>query len=102
MSALTAVHLRHLPQLVVEALLDEARLGADALEQGRDQPVLLLEQGSEEVLGEDLLVIALAGDRLGLLQGLLRLDSELIEFHARQRNASTRRGKVRAKGRTAC
>src|SRR5207248_10068922 len=98
MSALTAVHLRHLPQLVVEALLDEARLGADALEQGRDQPVLLLEQGSEEVLGEDLLVIALAGDRLGLLQGLLGLDGKLVEFHGAkvtQRRVVARRAKGR-------
>ena len=96
MSALAAVHLRHLPQLVFDALLDKARLDADALEQGRDQPVLLLEQGSEKVLGENLLVIALAGDRLGLLERLLRLDGKLVEFHERQRNAATRCGKVRA------
>src|SRR5256712_2918442 len=76
-----AVHLCHLPQLVLEALLEQARLDSDALEQRRDQPVLLLEQGSEEVLGEDLLVIALASDRLGLLQGLLGLDRKLVEFH---------------------
>ena len=80
-SALAAVHLGDLAEVVFQALLDEARLGADALEQGRDQPVLLPEQGSEEVLREDLLVIALAGDRLGLLKGLLCLDGKLVEFH---------------------
>src|SRR5436305_248686 len=45
MSALTAVHLRHLPQLVVEALLDEARLGADALEQAGQVGLAALAQG---------------------------------------------------------
>src|SRR5437016_6431350 len=92
------MHLRHLPQLVLETLLEQARLDADALEQGRDQPVLLLEQGSKEVLGEDLLMIALAGDRLGLLQGLLGLDGKLIEFHGAkvtQRRVVARRAKGR-------
>jgi len=45
------VHLCHLPQLVLETLLEQARIDSDALEQRRDQPVLLLEQGGEEVLG---------------------------------------------------
>ena len=80
----------------LEALLHQPRLGADALEQGNDQPVLLLEQGGEQMLGEDLLVIALAGDRLGLLERLLCLDGKLVEFHGDQRNAATRRGKARA------
>ena len=96
-SPLAAVHLGDLAQLVFQALLDETRLGADALEQGRDQPVLLPEQGSEKVLREDFLVIAFAGDRLGLLKGLLRLDGKLVEFHGLQRNAATQCGKVRAK-----
>ncbi len=95
-TTLAAVHLGNLTELVLQPLLHELGLGADALEQGRDQPLLLLEQGSQKVLGQDFLVVALAGDRLGLLQGLLRLDRKLVEFHGPQSNAGSRAGKGRA------
>ena len=97
-AAFASVDLRHLAQLVVEAGLHELRVGADALEQRGDQTVLLGEQRGEHVLGQDLLLIAAARDGLRLLQRLLRLDRELVEFHGRQRNASTQRGKERQRG----
>ena len=68
-AALAAVDLRHLAQLVLEPLLDQARLGAHALEQGSDQAVLLLQQRGEQVLGQDLLVVALAGNAPALPAG---------------------------------
>ena len=97
-AAFASVDLRHLAQLVVDAGLHELRVGADALEQRGDQTVLLGEQRGEHVLGQDLLLIAAARDGLRLLQRLLRLDRELVEFHGRQRNASTQRGKERQPG----
>jgi len=80
-AALSAVDLRHLAQLVVEAGLHELGIGADALQQRSDQAVLLGDQRGEHVLGQDLLVVAAARDRLRLLQRLLCLDREFVEFH---------------------
>ena len=85
MAALSAVDLRHLAQLVVEAGLHELGIGADALQQRSDQAVLLGDQRGEHVLGQDLLVVAAARDRLRLLQRLLCLDGEFVEFHGHRR-----------------
>jgi tetratricopeptide (TPR) repeat protein len=55
---------------------------ADALEKRRHEPVLLREERGEQVLGQNLLVVALTGDRLRILKTLLCLDCKLVEFHA--------------------
>jgi hypothetical protein len=43
-------------------------------------------------------VVASARNGLRVLQRLLCLDRELVEFHGRQGNASTQRGKERRRG----
>src|SRR5438105_15748604 len=97
MTALAAVDLGNLVERLLEPGLHELRIGADALEQRHDEPILLREQAREDVLGEDLLLIAASSDALRLLEGLLCLDRELVHLHGRQRNAATRRGKAHAK-----
>src|SRR5438105_15647452 len=96
MTALAAVDLGNLVERLLEPGLHELRLGADALEQRHHEPILLREQACEDVLGQDLLVIAAPRDALRLLERLLRLDGELVHLHGRQRNAATPRGKAHA------
>ena len=59
------------------------RLGprAELGEQRADDALLLLEQRQQQVLGLDGLVVALVGERLRRLDGLLRLHGELVELH---------------------
>jgi len=80
-AALAAVDLGNLLQLVLEPSLDELRVGADPLQERNHEPILLREQAREDVLGEDFLMVAATSYRLRLLERLLRLDRELVDFH---------------------
>ena len=46
-----------------------------------DAAVLLVEQGEQQVLGLDLLVVAAEREALGLGQAVLQLGGELVESH---------------------
>src|SRR5205814_6625788 len=60
---------------------DGLRIGPCPLNDGNDDPALLLEQGDEQVLRCDLRVPARAGEPLGGCEGLLGLDCESICLH---------------------
>jgi hypothetical protein len=51
---------------------------AEFLQEGRNQAVVLLEQGGEEVDGVHFLIGVALGDLLGLLQGFLGFDGKAI------------------------
>ena len=87
-----SIHSNHPRELTTEVRDALGRLADAGIPLG-NQAVLLREQRCEHVLGQDLLVVAAARDGLRLLQRLLRLDREFVEFHAAQRNAATQRGK---------
>ena len=55
-----------------------ARVGAELVQHGSDDPGLLLEQHGQQVLGHELGVAALLGEPLGGLQRLLGLDREAV------------------------
>jgi len=77
----SALHPGDGPELVLEAALHLAGVRADALEEGLRHAVLLVEQGEEEVLEVDGLVLALAGLGLGLLERFLGLHGQLFGSH---------------------
>ena len=57
-------------------------VGAELLENGDDDAVVLLEQGEQEVVAGQLRVAAGARVALGFLECLLGLDGELVQTHA--------------------
>ena len=68
-----AVDLGQLIELSLEVRRDPTRVDANLLQDVRNRPVLLLEQGEEQVFRRDLLVLSFLGERLRLLDRLLRL-----------------------------
>ena len=60
---------------------DLGRRRADLGQDGVDDVLVLGEEAGQQVLGPDLLVAHLLGPRLGLLDGLLGHDGELIPTH---------------------
>ena len=71
--SLGAVHLGQSIELGFDIGRDARRVDADLLEDGRNRPVRLLEQGEEQVFRRDLLMLGFLGKRLRLLDRLLRL-----------------------------
>src|ERR1700737_1500258 len=67
------VDLRQPIELRLEVSRDATRIDADLLQDRWNSAVLLLEQGQEQVLGRDFLVLSLLGKRLRLLDCLLVL-----------------------------
>ena len=53
---------------------------ADLAEHGRDDAVLLVEEGGEQMQRSDLRMAPRRGEGEGCLQGLLGLDRELVEL----------------------
>ena len=82
-SCSAALDLGELVQLLVDPAREE-HVGSAPMRcrSGGDDAVLLVEQGPGEVLGLDGLVVLAARERLGLGDGLLGLDGELVELHA--------------------
>jgi len=68
-------------------------LGAELLEQGCGEPFRLAQQRAQQVGGRDLCVPPGGSVRLRLLEGLLALDRQLVEAHARR--LSTPGGRTR-------
>ena len=70
----------------LQALLHEVaqvgKVDADLLQQRLNDALLLFQQRSQHVNGEDFGVVALLGNLLRPQHGLLRLDGELIESHS--------------------
>ena len=65
----------------VDVGADGLRAGAELVEHGHDDAVLLLEQDGEQVLGGGLGVVARGGQRAGGLEGLAGLGCEAIQLH---------------------
>ena len=76
-----AVHARALGERPVDACAQLGDVGAEPLDQRRDDAVGLLQQGGEQVFGLDRGVVAAVGDRVGGLQRLLRLRGESVVAH---------------------
>ena len=57
------------------------RVRSELLENGGDDALFLLEQGGEEVLDVDLLVVTLVGLSLGRMKRFLNLDGHLVVSH---------------------
>ncbi len=76
-----AAHLRALAQLGADRVGDPVDRDLHALQQPRDQAVLLLDEREREVRPIDLLVAELDRQGLGGLQGFLRLLGELLGVH---------------------
>ncbi len=60
---------------------DGGGVGADLAQDGDDDPLLLVEQGEQQVLGRRLGVAPVGGEPDRLLEGLLGLDGEAVELH---------------------
>ena len=80
-SVAVAGDLRQLLERLVDVGADGLRAGAELVEHGHDDAVLLLEQDGEQVLGRGLGVVARGGQRAGGLEGLAGLGCEAIQLH---------------------
>jgi hypothetical protein len=71
-------------EVLAETRAEQDDVGADSLQEDRDQPVLVGQQCMKQVLGGDLRVPML--DRGGLrgLQCLLGFDGKFLEIHGNQ------------------
>ena len=78
---LAALDARAGAQLVLEAGADPVGWGADLLQQRAGQPLGLVEQGEQEVLDVDRLVVAAARLGLGAAEHLLGLHGEAVGSH---------------------
>ena len=72
---------RQLLERLVDVGADGLRAGAELVEHGHDDAVLLLEQDGEQVLGRGLGMVARGGQRGGGLEGLAGLGCEAIQLH---------------------
>src|SRR6185295_2444990 len=77
----SALHLRELRDLGLYLGRHRVRPRAELGEQRAHHALLLLEQGEQQMLRLDRLVVALVGERLGGLHRLLRLHGQLVESH---------------------
>jgi hypothetical protein len=75
-----ALDLRQPVERLREARLEGARIAARLADEARD-PVLLLEERQQQVLGLDCLVVAADREALGLGDGLLQPRGEFVETH---------------------
>ena len=70
-------------ELAADLAADGGGVGADLAQDGVDDPLLLVEQGEQQVLRRRFRVAAVGGEPDRLLQGLLGLDGEAVELHGR-------------------
>ncbi len=86
-----ALDARAFCQESVHRLVDGVGPSASALDQGAGEPVLLLKEDLEKVLGRKLLVTTGQGEALGRLDGLLGAVGILVDVHVSPREAEFRR-----------
>ena len=68
-------------QRAADLAADGGRIGADLAQDGADDPLLLVEQGEQQVLRRRLGVAPIGGQPDRLLEGLLGFDGEAFELH---------------------
>ena len=83
---------------LLDVALERIDPDAELLEHGDGAALGLAEQRAQQVRGLDLGVAAGAGQVLGLAQGLLALDRELVESHDRTKLVTPRARKRPARG----
>jgi hypothetical protein len=76
-----AAHLGHARQLRLELTLHGVDPRAELAQDRADHALTLLQQGLQQVLGLDRLVLVAVGQRLRGLDRFLRLDRELVQSH---------------------
>src|SRR5690606_6340096 len=76
-----ALHLGQLLQLPLEARTQPIRVRPGELHEGTADPLLLVQNGYEQVLRQDLRVALTNGEPEGGLQGFLALGGEAVDLH---------------------
>ncbi len=76
-----ALHLGQPVDRLGQGLFQGIWIAAGLRDERSDTAVLLVQEGQQQMLGLDLLVVAPEREALGLGQGLLQLGRELVESH---------------------